>query len=142
MINAYKGDIEIELYGHKYPMRFNLNVIAAFETNTGKDFNNTAIKAINAFRNSENCKTMADRAEVLTDSISRKDAAWLFYLAANEKDNCVQFDEIQEAVMLEGFMVTDVDDTQTASYPIRFVQAVSFATVGILDELKKKKQLD
>jgi len=138
-MNSYKGETEVELYGRKYPMCFNMNVIASFETKTGKDFNNTAIKAINAFRNSEQCKTMAERAEVLTNAISMKDAAWLFYLAAKEADSCVEFEEMQEAVLLEGFIVREDDEREYKSYPIRFVEAVSFATVGIIDDIKKKR---
>ena len=122
-------------------MTFNMNVIAEFEARTGKDFNHVAISAINAYRNSEKCGTLSERAEVLTKAISRADAAWLFYIASKESDKLVTFEEIQEAVMLEGFIYReDESGVQHASYPIRFIEAVSFATVGILDKLKKKNQ--
>jgi len=139
-MNGYKGETSIELYGKKYPMTFNMNVIASFETNTGKDFNNTAIKAINAYKNSADVGSVAERAEIMTGAISMSDAAWLFFLAAKEADKVVEFEEMQEAVMLEGFLAREHDDGELVmSYPIRFVEAVSFATIGILDDLKKKK---
>ena len=141
MMNSYRGETKIEIFGRVYPMIFNMNVIAEFEASAGKDFNHVAISSINAFRNSESCETIQERAQILTGAISRSDAAWLFYLAAKEADSRVTFEEMQEAVMLEGFMprADDTDGKVFASYPILFIQAMSFATIGYMDESKKKK---
>lgn len=143
MNNSYMGETTLEIFGRKYPMIFNMNVVAEFEANAGKDFNHVAISAINAFTSSALCETIQQRAEILTKAISRADAAWLFYLAAKEADSFVTFEEMQEAVMLEGFLPRDSEDgSEFASYPILFIQAVSFATMGYINESKKKKPSD
>ena len=141
MNNSYRGETVVKIFGRDYPMIFNMNVIAEFEANAGKDFNHLAISSFNALKRSEDLEAIQDRAEILTGVISRVDAAWLFYLGAKEADSHVTFEEIQEAVQFEGFVprVDESDGQEYAGYPLLFVTAALFATVGIMDEIKKKK---
>jgi hypothetical protein len=141
MNNGYKGETTVNLYDIDYPMKFDWDVIASFESMTGKDFCNTALKAINAHEETKDVEPLMRRFELLTDKISRADAATLFYLAAHKANKVVTFEEIQEAVMMEGMMPRSGEgDLIYRSYPILFVEVVSFATMGILTQQKKKKQ--
>jgi len=134
--NAYDGELKITLYDRVYPLRINMGVIAKFKTETGKCFNSAAVDAIYAFQDSTECDNIVERAAILSRSISMEDAAILFFLAANEMDSQVQFDEIQEAVLMDGVLprVTD-NGAMTKSYPVLFVDVCYFALIGIF---KKK----
>ena len=47
MANAFKGEIDIIINDITYPMIVDMGVIAEFESETGEDFMNLSIKAIN-----------------------------------------------------------------------------------------------
>jgi len=139
MANAYNGEIEIELYGKKYPMKINMGVIAEFQSETQSDYMHIAISAMNAFNQSKDLDAFG-RAEILTKAISMTHAAWLFYLAAREMDKLVTFEEIQEAVLNEGpLTIMDEGDSFRQSYPLLFTNLVMFATLGTVDEAKKSQ---
>lgn len=131
MANAFKGEIDIIINDINYPMLVDMGVISEFESETGSDFMNLAIKAINMMLKTRDIENALDRAQLMTDVISVKDASWLFYLAAKKKNSQVEFGEIQEAVMMEGAV-----DSLKASYPLLFASLVEFAIIG---KVKKKK---
>ncbi len=141
MANAYNGEIDIELYFKKYPMRVNMDVIAQFQTETGKDFMHVAIKSINAYNKSRSADSVFERAELMTKAVSMLDAAHLFYLAAKEKDSTVTFEEIQEAVLLDGpvekMVLFEGNEKLVRSYPLAFAELVTFCTLGAVDSVKK-----
>lgn len=144
-VNLYDGEIEIALYDKIYPMKINLGVIAKFQSETGKCFNNIAVKSIQAWNKTKDDKIGINRAASLTDVISMTDAATLFYIAAKEMDSQVTFEEIQEAVLMDGAMPRldtneDVEVSLTRSYPILFVDLSMFALVGIFDKKKVVKK--
>jgi hypothetical protein len=130
MSNAFKGEIELTINGIIYPMIVDMGVISEFESETGSDFMNVAIKAINATVKSRGLESALDRAEYMSNVISAKNAAWLFYLAAKKANKVVEFGEIQEAMMMEG-----VVDSLNSSYPLLFASLVEFAIIG---KVKKK----
>ena len=123
-----------------------MRVICAFQANTGSDFHHSMIKAINAYNKAMMIDNPLERAQVMTEAVSMEDAAWLFYLAAHEVNKCVEFEEIQEAIIMDGAFPRLVSDSGasseedvTLSYPINFVNVATFAAAGIFDEIKKKK---
>lgn len=130
MANAFRGEIDLEINGINYPMIVDMGVISEFESETGADFMSVAIKAINGVIKSRGLESALDRAEYMTNVISAKNAAWLFYLAAKKANKVVEFGEIQEAMMLEG-----VVDSLNSSYPLLFASLVEFAIIG---NVKKK----
>jgi len=99
--NNYNGETTITLYDKPYQMKINMDVIAKFQSETGKDYMQVAIRAINALRKSPELDPL-DQSELMTSAVTMVDAAWLFYIAAVEKDKTVTFEEIQEAVLNEG----------------------------------------
>jgi hypothetical protein len=136
--NKYNGEINITLFHKVYPMKINMNVIAKFQSETGKDYMRLAIRSMNGLRKCVGLDA-TDQAEIMTTAVEMSDAAWLFYLAAKEMDKLVTFDEIQEAVLMEGPLreVNPLDSSVSASYPIQFTELVMFATLGVLDNSKK-----
>lgn len=132
MANAFKGEIELTLNDVPYKMIVDMGVISEFESETGEDFMNLAIKSINMMLKTRGLENALDRAENMTSVISVKNAAWLFYLAAKRANKVVEFGEIQEAIMQEGAV-----DSLTESYPILFTALVEFAVTG---NLKKKTE--
>ena len=131
MSNAFKGERDIELNKINYPMVVNMAVISEFESETGKDFFNCAIKAINAMMKTRAIENPLDRAQVMTDHVSMSDTCWLFYLAAKQSNSQVDFGEIQEAIAFEGAV-----DGELVSYPILFALLCEFSIAG---SVKKKK---
>tara|TARA_R100000501_G_C2598380_1_gene96217 strand:+ start:127 stop:504 length:378 start_codon:yes stop_codon:yes gene_type:complete len=125
-----------------------MGVIAAFQTETGADFMACAIRAINAFHKSRELDNPLDQAEMMTAAVRMDHAAWLFFLAARELDTQVTFEEIQEHVLLEGPIEKIIEDHEegkdgdtkfTRSYPVLFTDLVIFATLGVVDAVKKEK---
>lgn len=136
--NQYNGEITIRLDAKDYPMCINMGVIAKYQSETGRDYMHVAIKAINALRKSVGLSPL-DQAALMTEAVSMEDAAWLFYLAAKEMDKTVTFEEIQEAVLMEGpLMMVDAEGELIQSYPVLFGNLVMFATLGAMDVSKKK----
>jgi len=61
-----------------------------------------------------------------------------FILAAKEQDAVVTFEEIQEAVLLDGPVERVLEDERMVhSYPLAFAELVTFATLGAIDSVKK-----
>lgn len=141
--NAYDGEMTLVLYHKPYPMRINLAVLAQFEEETGTCFNTIAVRALYAWEQSQKAESSLARAEYLTEAISMKHAAILFYLAAKQKDSHVTFPEIQEAVLMEGAIsrLTDTKEGEpiksSRSYPVLFVELVMFALMGVFDKKKE-----
>lgn len=130
MANKFKGEIDIELNGVKYPMLVDMDVITEFESETGEDFFHSCTKSINAMIKTRGVEDALDRAEYMTSKVSMKTASWLFYLAAKRKNSQVEFGEIQEAVAFEGCV-----DGEKVSYPLCFALLCEFAVAG---SVKKK----
>ncbi len=133
MANKFKGEIDLTINGIVYPMCVDVGVIAEFESETGADFMSVATKTINMFLKTREIENAMDRAQYMTEVVSLKNAAWLFYLAAKKMNSIVEFGEIQEACLLEGTI-----DSLSASYPVLFASLVEFAVIG--DKVKKKTQ--
>ncbi len=131
MANAFKGERDVEINNINYPMVVNMDVICEFESETGKDFFNCAVKAINAMMKTRAIENPLDRGMVMTEHVSMKDTCWLFYLAAKQRNSQVEFGEIQEAVAFEGAI-----DGELVSYPILFALLCEFAIAG---SIKKKR---
>lgn len=139
--NHYDGETSITLYHVKYPVKVNMSVIAKFQSETGADYMQVAIKAINAIRKAAPLDPL-DQSEMMTSAVNMEHAAWLFYIAAYEMNNQVSFGEIQEAVLKEGpLKQLDKDEegnvTVSESYPVIFANLVMFATLGVVDTAKK-----
>ncbi len=136
-MNSYDGEVKIKLYDKIYPMRVNLGVIAEFQSDTGKCFNSVACSALNAWQEiSDSECSVIERAAVLCECISMEDAARFFYLCAKNVDSQVTFEEIQEAVLMEGAVSRHMNGEFTRSYPVLFVDICLFALVGIYDQKK------
>lgn len=136
--NQYNGEKSITLHHKVYVMKVNMSVIAKFQSETGKDYMQLAIRAMNALRK---CAPLdpVDQAQLMTEAVAMDDAAWLFFLAAKEADKTVTFEEIQEAVLFEG-PLRQVDISTgvlTASYPILFAELAMFSILGVTDSAKK-----
>lgn len=135
MANPYTGEKNIKLHGITYPMKVDLDVIVAFNEATGRDFMEVAIGALNAFAQADHDQRMGlDRAHFLTKAVPMKEAAHLFYLAAKKCNSQVEFDEMQEAVLMEG----PLQQEGISSYPVQFVELCTFAIIGPADEKTKK----
>lgn len=135
-MNNYNGEKSITLCGKTYPMKVDMGVIGEFNSETGKDYMNVAVKAMNAYVKAKDLFDPLAVAELMTNAVSMSDAAWLFYLAAKKMDKTVTFEEIQDAVLREGPMKRPDDDNQM-SYPLQFVALVTFSILGASDEAKK-----
>lgn len=134
-MSGFEGKSTIELNGIDYEAIVNLRVITQFCESTGKDFFHVAISAMDAFAKTDREELLGlARASVLTQAVPMSDAVWLFYLAFKEANSQVQFDEIQEAVLMEGPMATDKKE----SYPIAFINLVTAAIIGPMDPASKK----
>jgi hypothetical protein len=133
MANAFKGEIDIIINDITYPMIVDMGVIAEFESETGEDFMNLSVKAINTMLKTRSLDNALDRAEYMTNVISHKNASWLFYLAAKKCNKVVEFGEIQEAMFHEG-----VVDSLKSSYPLLFTALVEFAIIGKVKKKTKK----
>lgn len=134
MANGYKGEKTITLYHVDYLMVINMEVIAEFQSETGKDFMAVGMQALNAFYKSRGESSAFARAEIMTSAISMDDVAHLFYIAAKKSNSQVDFGEIQEAILFEGAL----ENTDNVTYPLLFVSLIEFALVGVVDSVKKK----
>ena len=135
--NQYDGEKIVRLHDKDYPMRVNMGVIAKFQTETGHDYMLCAVKAMNAMRKAGVLESAIDQAEVMTEAVPMFDAAWFFYLAAKELDSTVTFEEIQEAVLLEGPLRQIRGDGVSQSYPVLFADLAMFSILGASDTAKK-----
>ena len=106
----------------------------------GFDYMKTAIRSINALRKAVNLDPL-DQAELMTSAVSMEEAAHLFFIAAKAMDKTVTFEEIQEAVLLEGplMQIDKIDDKDAVlqSYPVSFANLCMFASLGVVDNAKK-----
>lgn len=143
-LNQYNGEIAITLDGKHYPMKITTDTIAKFNADSGHDFMHVAIRAMNAAQAATFEGGLLKVAEMLTKAVPMADAAYLFYHAAKAMDSTVTLDEIQEAVIREGplkrIQLAEGDEDQktvSESYPILFVQLVTFAVLGVTDAAKK-----
>jgi hypothetical protein len=134
MANGYKGEKTITLYHVDYLMVINMEVIAEFQSETGKDFMAVGMQALNAFYKSRSEASALTRAEIMTKAVSLDDVAHLFYIAAKQSNSQVDFGEIQEAILFEGAL----ENTDNVTYPLLFVSLIEFALVGVVDSVKKK----
>ncbi len=137
--NNYEGETKITLYDKTYPMKVNMRVIAAFQSETGHDYMHCAMRAMNALQEAQGLNPLA-QAEVMTKAVPMDVAAWFFFLAGKEADSTVTFEEIQEAVLLEGPLMRlseNPDSEGRESYPVLFTDLVMFATMGAIDTAKK-----
>ena len=137
MANGYGGLIDIQLYEKTYTMKVDMGVIAEFQSETGKDFLQVAVSAMNAYSESAAMDPFA-RAVELTKAVSMEDAAWLFYLAAHNVDKLVTFEETQENILNEGpIMIIETGNKIRQSYPLLFVNLCMFCVMGVTDTAKK-----
>lgn len=163
MANKYEGEIDIVLYHKKYKLKIDMHVVGEFQSETDADFMQVMVKALNAFQESNGIEESLKRAQVMSSAVRMDHAAWLFYIAAKRADKTVTFEEIQEAVLLEGaiervdeiyevggqaykengqmFTSEDENSEKSAqlvrSYPLVFVEVATFATMGVIDTVKK-----
>lgn len=151
-INKYDGEFRLKVYGIEYPMRLNAKVYCQFKSETGRDLNSVFADVLNELNRLTSIGALHnDDAEVaasevmagLASIVDMDYAAWLFYLAAKEKDNTVTFEEMQEAVLCEGISQnrTCVNDGQIVqTYPQIFLTFTTNAlTIGGDDPKKCKK---
>ena len=149
-VNKYNGEIKIKIYGIEYPMRWTARTYFEFKSQTGIDPNALFMDAINEVNQLKSSGIFKDDPEIansalmarLSSVISAECAAWLFYLAAKEKDQAVTFEEFQEAVLLEGVSQTnhDPDGELVQTYPYLVIQFAIFA-MGLSNnkaDVKKK----
>jgi len=109
-VNKYDGEIKLKLYGIEYPMRWNARVYAQFKSETGVDPHALFMDMLNEVNIVKSLGTFEKETDLAnTELMARLSgiaqmhlAAWLFYLSAKELDRAVTFEEIQEAVLLEG----------------------------------------
>ena len=140
--NAFKGEMELELYHFSYMMRVNLDVIAKFNSETGEDLQCLGVRALRAYDDSKRAPTFWARQEMMNSAVRMDHAAWLFYLAAHEVNSKVEFEEIQDALIriaIDG--ANDGSDGNpadiTPSYAIMFVQLMTLVLCGPVDDVKK-----
>lgn len=149
--NKYEGDFEITLYGHTYPMKWNYRTYGEFKTKTGRDPNSLFVDIINEL-NVMNSIGVFDKSDEISSSevmtrlaaiAEAEYAVWLFYLAAKEKDKAVTFEEIQEAVMMEGVVQNKLspDGELVRTYPqLVLTFALKVFSIGVDEEdLEAKK---
>ena len=148
-VNRYDGETKLKLYGIDYPMRWNARTYFQFKTETGIDPNALFMDVVNEINMLKSSGVFDDDPEIanstlmarLTAVVSAECAVWLFYLAAKEMDKAVTFEEIQEAVLLEGVSQTKEgpDDELVQTYPHIVTSFAIFALgIGETDNVKKK----
>lgn len=138
--NNYNGEMGIRLDDKDYVMTVNMDVIGKFESETGVDFMNFAMRAMRAAQMAAFEKSALACAEMMTKAVPMKEAVYLFYLAANAKDQCVELNEMQENVLREGPMQRVEAGTMevlSQSYPTLVARLVTFAVLGVEDSVKK-----
>ena len=154
-VNKYDGEIKLKLYGIEYPMRWNARVYAQFKSETGVDPHALFMDMLNEVNIIKSLGTFDKGTDVAnTELMARLSgiaqmhlAAWLFYLSAKELDKAVTFEEIQEAVLLEGVSSTSYtpDGELVTTYPyLVFEFAIFVLGIGNSepeeDDIKKNKQ--
>lgn len=134
--NAFKCEMELELYHFPYMMRVNLDVIAKFNSETGEDLQCLGVRALRAYDDSKRAPTFWARQEMLNASVRMDHAAWLFYLAAHEANSKVEFEEIQDA-LIHIALERPTDDDILPSYSLLFVQLMTLILCGPPNDVKK-----
>lgn len=150
-VNKFDGEFKLKVYGIEYPMRLNARVYAQFKSETGRDLNSLFADVLNELNRLRSIDVLSGADENaasemmagLCSIIDMEYAAWLFYLAAKEMDNVVTFEEMQEAVLLEGISQNRTypgsnDIVQT--YPSLFLTFTIFAMSIGGDEPKKQAE--
>ena len=153
-INKYDGEIKIKLYGIDYPMRWTAKVYAKFKSETGVDPHALFMDVINEINVMKCIGTFDKDVETanselmarLSGIVHAEYAAWLFYLSAKEMNSMVSFEEIQEAVLLEGVSqhkeAPDGELVQTYPYLVAEFAIFAFDIGNIKnDDDSKKKNL-
>lgn len=152
-VNKYDGEFKLKIYGIDYPMRLNARVYGEFKSETGRDLNSifadvinelNRLRVVGAMDKEDDCAA-SEMMAGLCAIIDMEYAAWLFYLSAKAiKNSMVSFEEIQEAVLLEGVSqnkTCSVDGEIVQSYPNLFLKFTIFALdIGGNEEEIKKPQ--
>lgn len=140
--NHYKGEFGLKIKGVDYKMAFDLAIYAEFKSETDRDpfamfadlinqVNQMSAEGVyNKPPDLANTEIMAR----LTTCVTPFEAAWLFYLSAHKSNKAVTFEEMQDAVWIEGFsmgkeiVINDDGDTDFATtYPNLMVEFAMFA---------------
>lgn len=138
--NAFNCEMTIELCRYEYLMRVNLNVIAKFNSETGADLQHLGIKALRAWDDSKRAPTFWARQEILSAAVRMDHAAWLFFLAAQECNKLVEFEEIQDALIHMAIEMPDGEDDDAdilPSYPVLFTELMTLVLCGPPEDVKK-----
>lgn len=151
-INKYDGEIKLKLYGVDYPMRWTAKVYAQFKSETGVDPHALFMDVINEINVMKSIGIFEKEVEPanselmarLSGIVHAEYAAWLFFLAAKQMDSMVSFDEIQEAVLLEGVsqhkMAPDEELVQTYPYLVAEFAIFAFNIGNVADDGDSKKK--
>ncbi len=151
IINKYKGEFSLKIYGITYPMLWNYNVYGEFKTQTGRDPNSLFVDMINELNVMQSIGTFEKADEVsasemmmrLSAIAEAEYAVYLFYLAARAADKAVSFEEIQEAVMMEGVTQNKLngDGELVNTYPQLVLKfAIEVMTIGVnKEDIESKK---
>ena len=158
-MQAAEGFITVNLYGINYPMKFSNRVYNAFEENTGRDLNSLGSKLLNEWAVMKDLGFFDDDASPdiaateaaarFSEVITKKDAAWLFYLCAKECNSKVDIGEMEEAVTFElfdeacfqaGTTTKLVNGNVCEGYHVRFFELFLFYMGMIKSEEESKKK--
>lgn len=132
MANPLLGEYNIKLNKLDYTLKLTMNVIAAYESESGRDFMADAYTAINAaVKAAEHKDNPSLYGQIMCNAVSRHRAALLVYLAAKENNSQVDFGEIQEAFIVDHAL------SDERFHPAIFTQLAVFAING--KEVKKKE---
>lgn len=149
--NKYQGEFTIKLYGIEYPCIWNYKTYGEFETKTGRDPNSLFADVINELNVMQSIGVFDNEDEISASEVmtrlaaiaEAKYAVWLFYISAHEKDEAVTFEEIQEAVMMEGITQnkTSPDGELVNTYPQLVLKfAIAVMSIGVdKEDLNAKK---
>lgn len=129
------GEYSITLNEIKYLLKINTNVIASYENMHGSDFMADTYSAIEAMVRANEFKANPSLyAKILCSSVTRKQAATLIYLAAKESNSQVEFEEIQEALLVDHELADE------KFHPAIFTTLALFAINGKACSKDKKKE--
>ena len=148
-VNKYNGEMNMKIYGVDYPLRWNARVYFEFKSETGMDPNALFMDVINEINVLKSAGVFDEDPEIanstlmarLSSIVSAEYAVWLFYLAAKEMNSAVEFEEFQEAVLLEGVSQTkeDPNGDLVQTYPHLVTKFAIFAMgIGADKDVKKK----
>lgn len=133
-MNKLNGELQIELNQITYNLKMSMGVIAAYESSTDSCFMADLYKVLNAASKTPEFKEdPVQYAEIMTQAITRKKAAYLTYYAAKETNSQVEFSEIQDAFITDHGLTTE-----EKFYPALFLRLALFAINGSEKEDKKK----